>query len=1489
MRFQINNKTRIMKTLTMKSLTLKSFFIALTWLVIPLTSQAAPGIQELSSKPDYDTGKYIMRLEDMSVKVQGGSVRMVRTWEDGKWVWNKRWSPIELIGVEDRSLDTTLETSEPTGGTATVRAEIPNLPFGIVRNGNAYIWDIIPTDITHLYIVDRTFINGTTKRIEYQSGSYVWHDRLGNTITYDGEVFDADPDENKYDPRMRMHFYSDNNGNTVTLNRDASGRILTISAGGVGTIYTYQYDGDNISKITDYSGREVSYYYNAQDQLIRVNDVRGEDWLYEYDPTTGQLSATIDPTGHKVTLGINEKGVITSRQGDDGIGRTYQYGYTAAQDQYRNTQIDSSGTVTERWYNALGHVVRIDVNGELRYTVETVLSDNSTDVRSLNEDNFAAGKAILRTTGGGTSGGSNAVRIAPPPETRDLKYIKTRILTDARGEVTRYDYDQWQNIVKITYPDGGIETREYHLQYSLPVKITDESGTVTEYQYDAKGNLIQVIEAKGLPEERTTSYQYDANGNVIQVKVLGDANTVEASNAFTYDAYGNVATETDGEGNLTQYTAYDVLGNLKTAIDARNQSWSSTYDAAGNLLSGTDPDGRVLTYQYDGAGKLVQLIGTDNTETRLMYEGRLLKTLIEPAVKGTPQAGDPEGYSSSFEHDIAGRITKIVDPTGRSYQTQYDAFGRLQKVIDGGGNETRYNYTANQLKKVTYPIYSEDYEYDNRDDLISSTINANSQLRQQHWQYNREQRITTFTDAETHATQSHYDALGRIIKIIDAKSGEAQYRYDDRDNLIEAIDQEGRSTRFEYDKADRLVTEVKQQNNERTEYQYDATGNLKTILSANGEKTEFIYSNAGLLTSANYFNQASDPTPQKTISYSYNTVGLLSGYDDGATSASYEYDAQNRLTQVTINYGPFSKSYSYTYYPNGLKQSYTNPEGVTYQYTYDGNGQLASLTIPGEGQITINNYKWTAPAQITLPGGAIRTMDYDDTLRLIERLYKDPAQNTQRQAGYTYDNEDNIKTQTTEQGTYSYQYDELYRLTGADNPEGIEDESYTYDGVGNRLTTAEAGSNWQYNNNNQLSQITSDTENDSYVYDANGNLASKTVNGQTFTYIYNTEQRLIRVEDPANQPIAEYTYDPFGRRLSKTIGVVTTYFLYSQEGLVAEYDASGNLLTEYHYYPDSTWMTNPVFMRTNGQVLYYYNDHLGTPQALYTKTGQLKWLAEYNSFGEADIIVGDVIQNLRFPGQYYDQETGLHYNYLRYYDASIGRYLQTDPLGIYAGLNSYLYVFGRPLRYIDPLGLGFFDPIWGFVYDNTGWVPDQSTVDMAAGFGDGVSFGITKLIREKAGIDGGVNICSANYAGANLIGSIWPISGGAGLISKSFVKKAGKEWSHWIPDRYIRPRSLTGKNPNRYYKPWLDKYFGWFVRSRLNGSFVSSKTHYLTDGFRWPKGWDRWGRRIPQGLRQLGRTPAWIPGLGLVGMGIINDINVVEDYNHGQDACGCQN
>ena len=219
-----------------------------------------------------------------------------------------------------------------------------------------------------------------------------------------------------------------------------------------------------------------------------------------------------------------------------------------------------------------------------------------------------------------------------------------------------------------------------------------------------------------------------------------------------------------------------------------------------------------------------------------------------------------------------------------------------------------------------------------------------------------------------------------------------------------------------------------------------------------------------------------------------------------------------------------------------------------------------------------------------------------------------------------------------------------------------------------------------------------------YTYNANGAVTKKTSGETVSKFFYNTENRLEKVVDQDGTVIAQYGYDPFDRRIWKEVDGTRTWFLYCDQGLAGEYDANGTLLRSYGYKPGSAWTSDPLFMKVGATYYWCYNDRAGTTKMIrsslnFTPYGE--WVGKYQAFGACTVTTEALNFNLRFAGQYYDAETGLHYNGHRYYDPETGRYLRPDPAG--GGINFYAYASNNPVMFIDPLGLCPESPGWGAI------------------------------------------------------------------------------------------------------------------------------------------------------------------------------------------------
>ena len=521
--------------------------------------------------------------------------------------------------------------------------------------------------------------------------------------------------------------------------------------------------------------------------------------------------------------------------------------------------------------------------------------------------------------------------------------------------------------------------------------------------------------------------------------------------------------------------------------------------------------------------------------------------------------------------------------------------------------------------------------------------------------------LVSFTDRNNYTTTLDYDNYGRLIKKSRLGYGDWIYHYDNNGNLTGVIDPNNQQVSYEYDQANRLITEH----------------NYNQVLPLNLAEAALI-------------------VPLQSISYLYDKNDNVIQWQSGALSANYLRDNNGWLLSETVNYPSFSKQYQYSYFDNGKVKSFTMPDGTVYSYEYDNNNQLTRLQIPGEGSLRVNEFTWTAPAKETFPGGIERQKQYTGLLNTEKLTVTAPGDHTVLELGYEYGLAKEIIQRNNDGQTIDYQYDAIYRLQQAEtnNLDNSQlTETYQLDANSNRLASHNEA-DWQYNTAGQLTSTGTGLLQTDYVHDANGNLTLRSDDNSQLHFIYDGKNRLIQVEDENADVIARYQYDPFDRRLSKTVAGITTYYLYSNEGLIAEYTDAGQAINRYGYRPDTLWGTDPVFIETattlapnTKRYFYYHNDQIGTPYKITDNTGYVVWQTQFDSFGNALLADNNSItNNLRFPGQYFDAETGLHYNWRRYYDPELGRYITADPIDLAGGANLYTYVDGDPINRIDPNG-----------------------------------------------------------------------------------------------------------------------------------------------------------------------------------------------------------
>ena len=1120
-----------------------------------------------------------------------------------------------------------------------------------------------------------------------------------------------------YNMQGQVVAYGDKNNNIVWMQRDVDGLLRGVVDATGRVVYTLHYTGALVTEVRDYPipgnaldlpARKVQFQYDDLNRLTVVTDVRGNTVSYAYN-TANQIVKITDQEGRIEQISYSGE-FVAKRVAPDGGITDYEFEYDDVNKQFSSKIIGPE--------TAAGRIVE-------RHTHDR------------------SGRLIRRITNG---------RI--DEEVRYDSGARAEMSTNARGFTKRTVSNEFDQTVELDQEDGSILKWTFSpLNLALTEKA-DELGTRTQYQYDGAGNLLKEIRAIGAPEESVTEYTVNSQGWSIKVVSNGrtEANgtvTPDAAWQFEYDSLGQIRKKTDPEGNVWRYV-YNRIGNLVSETDPRGNTVQYMMNADGQLTQTMLPMGRNHTFGYDKAGNVVSATNGRGKTVRASYDTmNRRKSTVNLA-----------GGVRRVDYNGQGQLVSATDEDGSVQRWEYDNFLRLNQYVDGLNNITAYGYTVadgtangaiGALAKPTetfYPTFTSRTRFDElerptSETLIKSNASGTESLVST-VAYDKRGQVKVQTDANGKFSSYAYGADGNVLSTTDRLGNMTAMQFDARGNLIRVADAKGGIYRFEYDRNDRKLKEILPMG-QATAYTYDPVGNLASRINPNGIKTTYSYDEANRLQEEKRYG--SEHMLAGNTTYSWDLADNLIAWSDTdltrpsgqqTVSAALSYDDANRKTGETVNYptsqgGLYTLSYAYSYTLGGKKATLTWPNGEVITYAYSNHGELEAVTIPGEGSISVNQFKWTAPAKVTLPGGSIRESEYDGLFNLLSFNLKGPDQKTILEVSNTFDKlqalKRSVRIETAVGGitTSAYTYDDEQRLTLAASDTGglseADSEAFALDALGNRIAHSKMRGTWEYDANNRLLQRGSGSAATVYQYDDAGNLVQRTESGKVTNFSYNAQNRLSEVRDGNGSPIARYAYDPLGRRIWKEqyrakdgtalAQALRTYYLYADEGLIAEATQSISLgidktsvsnevpsvTVQYGLRPNERFNTGVLFLKTknsNNQdtVAYFHHDRLGTPIAATDRAGNILWAAVYNAFGAADIITPaarqerpTIVNNLRLPGQIEDAETGLHYNYFRDYDPQTGRYIESDPIGFMGGINPYTYVGGNPLTWFDPLGL----------------------------------------------------------------------------------------------------------------------------------------------------------------------------------------------------------
>lgn len=917
--------------------------------------------------------------------------------------------------------------------------------------------------------------------------------------------------------------------------------------------------------------------------------------------------------------------------------------------------------------------------------------------------------------------------------------------TDRLGNITNYTYDNSTYYIPTTITSyAGEATQEVVTTNMLSADKTKIISSSTNY-----GDRISTVSYEYNDSEIIDEIAVNYPGNVTKetyTEQLGTNNPI-TTRVIEY-AY-NTDENCPGNAYITKTTVKEVITNSVTFTQSQptNYITSYTYDYdTGLVLSETNAKNQTTNYTYDHAGRISSITYPDSTVTRkyynTFYQGKSVKTTYDNGYSEITyynSLGEISKIGEKASANASETILKTYTPTtrpGGRYVTDakentllywYDSYGRINSVNQQKNNtETRLEdiYYDDYDNRITSMIGTsrEIVKYDElgREIMRSIKIN-NTESSRTGTEYDYMGNISKTTSPNGEITNYEYDRSGRLLKVTDALNQITTYEYDVYGNVSKVTMPAGNSISYEYDSLGRLLKQTDALGNSEY-YAYDEIGNVVSSKDRNNNVSTYTYKpNTNYLANMQAGNIYQSESV--SVSYTYDNMGNRLSMTDLSGTTSYEYRYDKLLTKLTT---PDNKSISYDYDVLKNVSSVTDYDGNEINYIYDELNRLSAISKDGSNLISYVYDNRGNVSEYNYPGGSM-LYSYDDANRItrINDLLNSGISSVDYV--YTYDLNGNILTKTniSEESTpkeTTYTYDALSRLTTELLPDGTN-TLFTYDANGNISSksithpseyeypyksegndysvTAITGHtvNYTYDANNRLLQqqelisgtgenITDAlTVNTTFTYDANGNTLTKTKSGQVdesvVNYSYNAVNNLTTFT-AADGTSTYYIYNGDNLRISKMTNFTTKY--YWDRGYVAN---EGNVdgITRSNYIGINGIFASSLGSATNSGMMYYLKEAHCDVVAIIDSTGAIKTEYTYDAWGNhlTETETATYETNIRYAGEYYDDESGLIYLRNRYYDPTIGRFINEDP--IQDGLNWYVYCGNNPVMFTDPLGL----------------------------------------------------------------------------------------------------------------------------------------------------------------------------------------------------------
>jgi RHS repeat-associated protein len=811
------------------------------------------------------------------------------------------------------------------------------------------------------------------------------------------------------------------------------------------------------------------------------------------------------------------------------------------------------------------------------------------------------------------------------------------------------------------------------------------------------------LEEIELPARKRISVSTDNNGRIRSLTLLGSMRR-QPRRLIAYE--------------------YDQSGNLISGVDPYGSAFSFQYNQQNRMMRRTDRNGYSMLFDYDSQGRCVRAGGEDGVRrVQLRYAPMEQLTTVTEA----------DGGEWTYFFNDSGQITQIINPVGGAQRFEFDKSGVLQTESDPLGNLTRYVYSSDGelVSKVSpigirygigdatpppfrphnLPKSPRQFEFGDLQGPIAGSNGftaVNGKLRPELLR-----ALSGALPNEVQATTR--DEFGKTLKQTTRSGAIRRWGYDANGNILRHRDFSGADYHFQYSSWNHRVREIGPEG-QAVESRYTASEKLSAVKDAGGTEQTYDYNFLGKVAEVHRHGELLE-------SYEYDPAGNLVLKRDcsgtpllrfeiapgnliGARHLSsgdihrFEYDAPGRILRAASEAG--DAQFAYDEAGRRIKD-FRSGQGVAHLFEDD----EQETTVLGRFKIfyrkqsdgTVRITDCTGEThRVSFPARDVSVREHTNGSREYTRFDGDGRVHVKivHQKQLTFDHwvrryswsedGDLLAEQDSILGSTAWAYDRAHRLKQATLPDGST-QAFSYDAAGN-LLQAPGLSGVTLQNGNRLASANGDR----FDYNNRDHVSKRVGQHGDYSYFYDSRDMLVRIER-TGKPDWESSYDALARRVSKTDASGKTRYFWDTDRLAAEVDPAGRL--RIYIYLDALALTPFMFVDydsvdadpSSGSAYFLFSNHLGAPVLIEDRKGRIVWQCSYTAYGRAQIeATSSIVCNLRFPGHYFDHETGLHYNRFRYYSPELGRYLQCDPEGISGGLNLYAYT-RNPLVEVDIRGL----------------------------------------------------------------------------------------------------------------------------------------------------------------------------------------------------------